>query len=86
MLDTVQFQERLGELAQTLVDGRRQARLGSSPGAQEAAFSGALGKLQGGLDILFGIERAGQATRLEMGCNLIETGLAELQNLEKSDG
>lgn len=81
-LSTEQFHSGLDELAGSLTEGRKQSRVQTAQHPSEAAFVEALGKLQGGLDILTSVERAGQASRLEMGCTLIEEGLAQLEKLE----
>ena len=85
-LSTERFQESLAQFASTLLEGRKQSRIQTAQHPSEVAFVEALGKLQGGLDILTGVERAGQASRLEMGCTLIEDGLAQIQKLESGDG
>lgn len=85
-LSTEQFQAHLQELSATLSEGRKQSRIQSAQHPSEAAFVEALGKLQGGLEILTSVERSGQASRLEMGCTLVEEGLAQLGKLEAGDG
>lgn len=86
ILSTEQFQAQLQELEATLSEGRKQSRILSAQHPSEAAFVEALGKLQGGLDILMAVERSGQASRLEMGSTLVEEGLAQLEKLEAGDG
>ncbi|MFN8610279.1 MAG: hypothetical protein U0931_22270 [Vulcanimicrobiota bacterium] len=85
-LPTEQFQSRLAEFAASLVDSRKQSRIQAAQHPSEAAFLEALGKLQSGVEILQSVDRSGQASRLEMGCTLIEEGLSEIQRLESGDG
>jgi len=86
MLSPEQFHHSLTAFSQTLSEGRKRSQVQSPQHPAEASFVEALGKLEGGLDILAGVERASQASRLEMGCTLIEEGLAQLQRLETGDG
>jgi hypothetical protein len=81
-LSTEQFHRQVAQFADSLVEARRQSRIATAQHPSEAHFVEALGKLQGGLDILAGVERSGQASRLEMGCTLIEEGLAQISQLE----
>lgn len=85
-LSTEQFHRQLVQLGENLLAMRQQSRVTTAQHPSEAEFIEALGKLQGGLDILTGVERAGQASRLEMGCTLIEEGLAQIQKLEDGNG
>ena len=81
-LSTEAFQKELKDFSASLVESRRQSRVQTPQHPSESAFVEALGKLEGGLEILLSVERAGQASRLEMGCTLIDEGLNQLQNLE----
>jgi len=85
-LSTEQFHRQLAQFGENLVAARQQSRVTAAQHPSEAEFVAALGKLQGGLDILTGVERSGQASRLEMGCTLIEEGLAQIQKLEADNG
>lgn len=81
-----QLQSALQQYQDSLTESRRQSRVQSAQHPTEAAFVEALGKMQAGLDVLTAVERAGQASRLEMGCTLIEEGLAQIAKLEAGDG
>lgn len=85
-LSTEQFHRQLEQFAESLTEIRRQSRITAAQHPSEAAFLEALGKLQGGLDILTGVERSGQASRLEMGCTLVEEGLDQIHQLEAGNG
>lgn len=80
------FHRHLEEFKEQLVASRQQSRVKSAQHPVEAEFVQALAKLEGGLEILAAVERAGQASRLEMGCTLIDDGLAQIQKLEAGDG
>lgn len=81
-LSIEQFQSELSLLSRAILQGREQSRVQQPQHPTEAGFLEALSKLQGGLEILESVERPGQASRLEMGCALVEEGLAQLQQLE----
>lgn len=85
-LSTEAFQARLLELSQSLAESRKRSRIQAAQHPDEAAFVEALGKLQGGLDILSSVEQSSQASRLQMGCTLIEDALAQIQQLETEHG
>lgn len=85
-LEVEEFQARLREFSSSLSESRKQSRIQTAQHPSEAAFVEALGKMQAGLDVLLAVERAGQASRLEMGCTLIEEGLAQVEKLEAVDG
>ncbi len=85
-LSTEAFQAGLHELSQSLVESRKRSRIQAAQHPAEAAFVEALGKLQGGLDILSSVEQSSQASRLQMGCTLIEDALAQIQQLETEHG
>jgi len=76
------FQKGLTEFSASLQESRRSSRIQTAQHPSEVAFVEALGKLQSGLEILLSVDRAGQASRLEMGCTLIEDGLGQIQRLE----
>ena len=80
-LATESFHESLEEFNASLLESRRNSRVQTPQHPKESEFLEALGKLQSGLEILQSVERAGQTSRLEMGCTLIEDGLAQLQQV-----
>ena len=81
-LSVENFQKGLAEFAAGLAESRRNSRIQAAQHPSELLFLEALGKLESGLEILQSVEREGQASRLEMGCTLIDDGLSQLQRLE----
>ena len=79
------FHRGLEELSESLQQARAQARLNAAQQhPHETTFLQALAKLEGGLEILRGVERASQAGQMEMGCTLVEEGLAQVQALQQA--
>lgn len=75
------FHRGLEQFAASLGESRKNSRVQAAQHPSESEFLEALGKLQSGLEILQSVEREGQASRLEMGCTLIDDGLAQLQQV-----
>ena len=82
-LSLEEFHKGLNDFSASLSESRRQSRVQTPQHPTESAFVEALGKLESGLEILLSVEREGQASRLEMGCTLIDEGLSQLQKLEE---
>lgn len=75
------FHQTLQEFAASLAESRRNSRVQTAQHPSEVQFLEALAKLQSGLEILQSVEREGQASRLEMGCTLIDEGLIQLREV-----
>lgn len=76
------FHRELQNCSQELLESRKRSNVQAPQHPLEAAFVEALGKMEGGLEILTSVDRSGQSSRLEMGCTLVEEGLTALQQLD----